>query len=159
MKKITIFYYQEDGRQPIENKPIKIVKFDENLQQFCVNFNQRSDYYDFFYSRSIVSDFLTVFVNNFVQRNGFVSLFKRSFTIINCQPPPRVGFIGILFSRIWQTDVHSRIYFNNYVKLNLANDILKRVIKKVKLVNNLVLQKRNLFKNIQKMMTKIVMFI
>ena len=98
------------------------------MQRFCINFNEYSHFYDFFDSQSIVSDFLTVFENNFVPLNGTVSLFKCSFTIINHQPPPTVGFVDILDSCAWQTDVYSRIYFNDFVKLNLANDILKRVI-------------------------------
>ena len=43
-----IFHYQQGDRQPIEDKPIKTVKFDKNLQRFCANFNKHSDYYDFF---------------------------------------------------------------------------------------------------------------
>ena len=53
----------------------------------------------FFYSGSIVSDFLTVFENNFVPRKGVVSLFRCFFTIINCQPLPGFGFVSILNSR------------------------------------------------------------
>ena len=71
---------------------------------------------------------MTVFENNFVLHNGIVSLFKCSFTIINCQPKPRVGFVDIVDSRVWQTDVYSGIFFNDFVESNLANDILKKVI-------------------------------
>ena len=72
--------------------------------------------------------FLTVFKNNFVPLYGIVSLFKCSFPITNRQPPPRVGFVDILDTSVWQTDVYSGIYFNDFVKRNLSNDILKRVI-------------------------------
>ena len=61
-------------------------------------------------------------------RNGIVSLFECSFIIINHQPPPRVGFVDILDSCVWQTHVYSEIYFNDSGKSDLANDILKRVI-------------------------------
>ena len=98
------------------------------MQRFCVNFNEHSHFYDFFDSQSVVSDFLTVFENNFVLRNGIVSLFECSFTIINHQPPPRVGFVDILDSCVWQTHVYSENYFNDFGKSDLANDILKRVI-------------------------------
>ena len=123
-----LFHYQQGGWQPTEDKPIKIVKLDEDLQRFCINFNEHSHYYDFFDFQSIASRFLTVFENNFVPRNGVVSLFKCSFTIINCQPPPRVGPVDILDGPVWQTDVYKGIYFNDFVKLNLVNDIHKRVI-------------------------------
>ena len=61
-----LFHYQFSGRQSIEGKPIKIIKYDENLQRFCINFNEHSDFYDFFDLRSVVSDYLTVFENSFV---------------------------------------------------------------------------------------------
>ena len=98
------------------------------MQRFCINFNEHSHFYDFFHSQSVVSDFLTVFENNFVLRNSIVSLFECSFTIINHQPTPRVGFVDILESCVWQTDVYSEIYFNDFGKSDLANNILKRVI-------------------------------
>ena len=56
-----LFHYHLGGRQPIEDKPINTVKFDENLQRIC---------------------------------------FKCSFTIINRQPPPRVGLVDILDIRV-----------------------------------------------------------
>ena len=134
------------------------------MQRFCINFNEYSHFYDFFDSQSIVSDFLTVFENNFVLRNGIVSLFECSFTIINHQPPPKVGFVDILDSCVWQTDVYSEIYFMLLGNLTLqiifwkgwlsmdwlvvvgdSKDLTEfalplTVIKKVKLVNNLMRQ-------------------
>ena len=62
-------------------------------RNFCLSKSFQCDFFD---SRSIVSDFLTAFENNFVPFNGLVSPFKCSFTIINHQPPPRVGFVDIL---------------------------------------------------------------
>ena len=43
-----LFHYQLGGRQLIEDNPIKIVKYDENLPRFCINLNEHSDFYDFF---------------------------------------------------------------------------------------------------------------
>ena len=40
----------------------------------------------------------------------------------------RDGFAEITDSRIWQTNVYDGVYFNDFIKSNLANDILKRVI-------------------------------
>ena len=47
---------------------------------------------------------------------------------MNRQPAPRDGFAETTDSRIWQTNVYDGVYFNDFIKLNLANDILKRVI-------------------------------
>ena len=57
-----VAYYQMGGRQPTEDKPLKKKTFfDENLQRYCINFSEHGDYYDFYDSRELVSDFLTVF--------------------------------------------------------------------------------------------------
>ena len=47
---------------------------------------------------------------------------------MNRQPAPRDGFAEITDSRIWQTIVYDGLYFNDFIKPNLPNDILKRVI-------------------------------
>ena len=70
-----------------------------------------------------------MFENNFIP-NAYLrqSRFKCSFTTVNQQPAPRDGFAEITDSRIWQTNVYDGVYFNDFIKSNLANDILKRVI-------------------------------
>ena len=52
----------------IEEKPLKRTFFDESLQRQCINFSEHGNHYDFFDSRELVSDFLTVFENVFVPR-------------------------------------------------------------------------------------------
>ena len=99
------------------------------MQRFCINFSQHGDHYNFSDSQGLVSDFLTVFENVFIPQPNLNRVrFKCSFTIINRQPAPRVGFVEVTKSRVWQTNVYEGIYFNEYVKANLAPDILKRVI-------------------------------
>ena len=72
---------------------------------------------------------MTVFENVFVPRPNLRQVrFKCSFTIINRQPAPRTGFVKITDSRVCQTNVCDGVYFNDFVKSNLAEDILKRVI-------------------------------
>ena len=48
----------------------------------------------------------------------------------NCKSTtcPRDGFAEITDSRNWQTNVYEGIYFNNFIKSNLVNEILKRHI-------------------------------
>ena len=70
---------------------------------------------------------MTVFENNFTP-NAEQSRSKCSFTIINRQPEPRDGFGEVTSSRIWQANVYEVVYFNDFIKSNLPNDILKRVI-------------------------------
>ena len=75
-----------------------------------------------------MSEFLTVFENNFIPDAALrQSKFKCSFTVVNRQPVPRNDSAEITDSTIWQTNVHDGVYFNDFMKSNLAN-ILKRVI-------------------------------
>ena len=121
--------HQMGGRQPIEDKSLKKTFFHENLQRYCINFSKHEGYYDFYDSRKLADDFLTVFENVFILRSNLRRVcFKCSFTIINRQPAPKTGFVEITDSRVWQTNVHDGVYFHNFVKSNLAQDILKRMI-------------------------------
>ena len=43
---------------------------------------------------------------------------------MNQQAAPRDDFAGITDSRIWQTSVYDGVYFNDFIKSNLANDII-----------------------------------
>ena len=47
---------------------------------------------------------------------------------MNRQSAQRDGFAEITDRRICQTNVYNGGYFNDFMKSNLANDILKRVI-------------------------------
>ena len=76
-----------------------------------------------------MSDFLTVFENNFIPNAGLrQSRSTCSLAIVNQQPARRDGFAEITDGRIWQTKVYDGIYSNDFIKSNMANDILKRVI-------------------------------
>ena len=47
---------------------------------------------------------------------------------MNSQPASRAGFAEITDSRAWQTNVYDGVYFNDFIKSNLSQDILKRII-------------------------------
>ena len=85
-------------------------------------------FYNFYNSREAVPEYLMVFENNYTPNaNLRQPRFKCSFTIINQQTAPRDGFAEITDSRIWQTNVYEDVYFNDFIKLNLSNDILKEL--------------------------------
>ena len=70
-----------------------------------------------------------MFGNFFVLRPNLRQVhFKCLFKIINRQCVPRTGFVEITDNRVWQTNVSDRVYFNDFVKSNLVQDILNRVI-------------------------------
>ena len=89
--------------------PLKKHPFDENLKSYCISFFEHGSTYNFYNSQEVVSKLLMVFGNNFI-------------------PAPRDGFAEITDSRIWQTNVYDGVYFNDFIKSNLSNNILKRVI-------------------------------
>ena len=79
-----------------------------------------------------MSDFLKVFENNFTLYTDLRQIrFKWLFKIVNWQPVAGPGFAEITNSRVWQTNIYYGVYFNDFIKLNLAHDILKRVIMNV----------------------------
>ena len=42
--------------------------------------------------------------------------FKCNFTIINRQPPPVNGFVGLTDARVWVMDIYEGVHFNEYAK-------------------------------------------
>ena len=76
--------HQLGGRQPTEEKPRKKTFLDENFKSYCVNFLEHWSFYNFYNSREVVLEFLTVFENNFIPNADLrQSRFKCSFTIVN----------------------------------------------------------------------------
>ena len=95
----------------------------------CDSFIDHGTHYNFYDSQELVSDFLTVFENVFIPRADLRQVrFKCTFTVVNGQPASRAGFAEITDSRVWQTNVHDSVYFNDFIKSNLSQDILKRII-------------------------------
>ena len=69
---------------PDEDKPLKKTYFDRNLQKYCITFSEHGDFYDFYNSQEIISEFLTVFENNFVARPNTIRLGKPQTSINGC---------------------------------------------------------------------------
>ena len=110
-------HYQLGGRRPVEDKPVNKTFFDENLRRYCINFSDHENFYNFFNSEELVSDFLTVFENNFtLHANLGQARFKCWCTIVNWQPAPGPGFVEITDSRVWQTNVYYEVYFSDFIK-------------------------------------------
>ena len=122
-------HYQQGGRPPAEDKPFNKIYFDENLQKYCITFDEHSNYHDFFNSQEIVSESLQVFENNFVPRLNLSRVnFKCTFMLINQQLAPAVGFAEFTSSRVWVMNIFEIVYFNDFIKSNLADNIKKKII-------------------------------
>lgn len=99
------------------------------MQKLCITFDERGRHYNFFDSREVVSDFLTIFENMFIPRPNLKQVsFKCTFIIVHLLPVPKTRFAEINYSRVWQTNVYDGVFFNDYFKVNLEGVILKRVI-------------------------------
>ena len=77
----------------------------------------------------MISEFLIVFEQKFIPKLNLEKVrFKCSFTIINRQPPPAVGFVELTDTRVWVTNVYERVYFNDFIKSGITNGIRKRIV-------------------------------
>ena len=70
-----------------------------------------------------------VFEQNSVPRPNLEKVrFECSFTIINRQPLPAVGFVELTDRRVWVTNVYEEVYFNDFIKFGIVNDRKKGLI-------------------------------
>lgn len=80
------------GRLPSESKPIKETFFDSDLHRYRITFDEHGDYYNFYNSNERISEFLTVFENNFVPRRNFSIInFKRNLKFLKVFPKLAIG--------------------------------------------------------------------
>ena len=122
-------HYQQGGTLPAEDKPVNITNFERDLQRYCITFNEHGENYDFYDPPEIISEFFVAFQKNFIPRQNLKPvLLKCTFTIINRQPPLNAGFVEVTDIRVWTTNVYEGIIFNNFVKLNMVEDIKTRRI-------------------------------
>ena len=66
MKKIVIFCHISGSRQPTKDKTLEKKHFFENLKRYCINVLKHGSFYNFYNSREVVSESLTVCENNFI---------------------------------------------------------------------------------------------
>ena len=48
---------------------------------------------------------------------------KVTFPTLKFQPPEKNGFVEIIDSRVWSTDVYECVYFNDFGRENIERDI------------------------------------
>ena len=103
-------------------------KYGENLEKHSINTIDHAAYYNFENSDELVNNFMSVFEQKFVPRDGSKNLFKCSYTIVNSHPPPAQDAVEIEDSRTWTISAHQGVHFNEYVKFLLISDIKKGII-------------------------------
>ena len=95
------------------------------ITNYSINFNQHKNFYDFF-SASVVDNFLNSVYNIFKPFNKKYK-FQGYFELVNQQPTlDNQSFLTE--NRNWVTNVYKSIYFNEFVRSEISNDIKKRII-------------------------------
>ena len=87
------------------------------------NFFLHKKFYDFYDAQKIMNDFLLSFETKF--STGDKVKIQASMKLINYQP---TEIIDLDSKRIWMTDVYVYKFFNEFVKSQIKNDLMKRVI-------------------------------
>ena len=95
------------------------------ITNYSINFNQHKNFYDFF-SASVVDDFLNSVYNSFKAFKKKYR-FQGYFELVNPQPTlDNQSFLTE--NRNWLTNAYKSIYFNEFVRSEISNDIKKRII-------------------------------
>ena len=120
--------HYSDGNQELlpENKPINI---EENklFIKYSIDIKKFGDFYDFYNSEKVISDFLDNVRARFQIENDRV-IIKGSCVIENIQHSTLDDILPLKDVRYWSTDAYTVNYFNQFVYYNLAEDYNKRVI-------------------------------
>ena len=119
--------HYSDGEQELpENKPINI---EENklFTKYSIDIKNFGNFYDFYNSEKVISDFLNNVKTRFQIENDHV-IIKGSCVIENIQHSILDDIPPLKDTRYWSTDAYTVNYFNQFVYYNLAEDYSKRVI-------------------------------
>ena len=123
-KKIHMFFFhygtkKQFGGSQSSTLPINILKRG-SITYFSINFIQHTNFYDFFTS-DIVDDFLqNVYEVYLPQENKIHAFFK----IINQQR----GEVILEDNRAWLTNSFNTKHFNTFIRGEIKNEIIKRII-------------------------------
>ena len=123
-KKYICFFFhygtkKQFGGSQSSTLPINILKRG-SITYFSINFIQHTNFYDFFTS-DIVDDFLqNVYEVYLPQENKIHAFFK----IINQQR----GEVILEDNRAWLTNSFNTKHFNTFIRGEIKNEIIKRII-------------------------------
>ena len=124
MKKNHMFLYHYNhtgGARRLNNLPLNILRRSQ-IVYYSVNCDQHKNYYDFF-STDMTDVFLDTVYDAFTPEQNLMYKFQGYFEIINQQREPERTD-----KRVWVTNVFRFKYFNQFVKGEIKDEIIKRVI-------------------------------
>ena len=108
------------------DKPINITKISD-IQKYEITFKEHSSSYDFFYSVTLVEDFLNS-VKSIMPRYNNGVLIRAGFSIENIQETLDNYTEPLTQTKYWSTEPITTKFFNDYVYFKTRESILKRVI-------------------------------
>ena len=119
-------HYSDGNQELAENKPINI-EDNKLFTKYSIDIKKFGDFYDFYNSERVISDFLNNVKTRFQIENDHV-IIKGSCVIENIQHSILDNISPITDTRYWSTETYTVNYFNQFVYYNLAEDYSKRVI-------------------------------
>ena len=118
-----MYHYNQRGgaRQRGNDIPLNILKRVQ-ITYYSVNFDQQKDYFDF-HSTDMVDVFLDTAYHAFNPQQNLMYMFQGYFEIINQQRGNDLND-----KRVWLTNVYRFKYFNEFVRGEFKDEIIKSVI-------------------------------
>ena len=116
-----LLYYNQVGGRRTQQLPISVLRRGP-IFYYSINFDQHKKFYDF-YDEEIVDDFLNSVYERFVSGKnvhfqGYVEIANYQQTVI----------VNLESNRVWLADVFKGSHFNQYIRKETKNNILKKVI-------------------------------
>ena len=127
-KKNHMFLYHYNQRRGARQRanndlPLNIFRRGQ-ITYYSVNFDQHKNYFDF-HSTDMVDVFLDVVYHAFKPQQNLMYKFQGYFEITNQQRGPEHVLTD---KRVWLTNVYRFKYFNEFVRGEIKDEIIKRVI-------------------------------
>ena len=116
-----LHYNQAGGSKMNQQLPVNVLRRGP-IVYHMINFLQHKNFYDF-YQGKVVDDFLNSVCERFV--SGAEYKIQGYVELINYQ---QTEIINLEYTRLWLTNIYMGCHFNSYVRGEIKNDILKRVI-------------------------------
>lgn len=115
-KKTHRFLSHYQIRGSADNRPLNILKRGP-ITYYSINFDQHSNFYNFFDARKIVVDFLNSAKSKFVVTDNVEV--QGSVSLVNYQLAESDVIIELEDQRIWLTNVYSCVFLNDFIRQKL----------------------------------------
>ena len=119
-----LYHYNNQAggaRNRLNDLPLNVLRR-EQIVYYSVNFDQHRNYYDFF-STDMIDIFLDTVYDVFKPERNLLHKFQGYFEIINHQRD-----LECTEKRVWITNVFRFKHFNQFVRGEIKDEIVKRVI-------------------------------